>query len=73
MPAIAVADARAVQEQRVIEHRAVAFRQLRELVHQIRELPEVILVDLVQPFELRRLVLVVRDRVMGVADPDLRI
>src|SRR5712671_1871265 len=45
---IAVADAGPIQEQCVVEHRAVALGQLRQLVDQIRELPHVILVDLVQ-------------------------
>ena len=70
---VAVADAGAVEEQRVVEHRAVALAASpASFVDEIRELPEVVLVDLVQPLELGRLVLVVRQRVVRVGDADLR-
>src|SRR5713101_8713363 len=49
---VAVADAGAVQQQRVVEHLPVCFGNRRELLDEIRELLEVVLVDLVQPFEL---------------------
>src|SRR3954468_9882783 len=45
---VAVADPGAVEEQRVVQHHPVAFRDGRELLHEIPELAEVILVDLVQ-------------------------
>ena len=57
---IAVADAGTVQEQCVVEHRAVALGQLRKPVDQIGKLPHVILVDLVQSLQFRRFVLMVR-------------
>jgi hypothetical protein len=37
----------------VAELRAVAFRRLRQLFDELRELPEVVLVDLVPPLQLR--------------------
>ena len=46
---------------------------LGQLVHQVGELAEVVLVDLVQALQLRRLVLVMRQRVVRVGDADLRI
>ena len=70
---VAVADAGAVEEQRVVEHHAVALRHRRQLLDQVRELLEVVLVDLVQPLELRCLVLMVRQRMVRVRDADLRI
>ena len=70
---VAVAHAAAVEDQRVIQQRAVAVRQLCELVEEVREQARVIAV---QHREARLVVLVVgmmREDVEGIADAALRI
>src|SRR5262245_32204968 len=61
---VAIADPRPVEEQRVIEHRGVAFTHRRQFFHKIRKLLNVVLVDLVQAFELGGLILMMRERMM---------
>ncbi len=70
---IAVADSGTVEEQRRVEHRPVPLRRLGQPLHQMRKLLEVVLVDQTQPLEIDRPVLVMRQRVMRIRDPDLRI
>src|SRR5262245_4908480 len=61
---VAVADARPVEQQRVVQHRALAFRRRGQPGHQMRKLLEMVLIHLVQAFELGLLVLVMRQRVV---------
>src|SRR5216684_240384 len=56
---VAVADAGAVQEQRVVQHLPLTLRKRAQLLDEVGKLLHVELVNLVQPLELRRLVLMV--------------
>ncbi len=57
----------------MIQKGAVAFRRRSERLDQMGELPEVVRVELAKPFELGGLILVMRQGVVGIGDPDLRV
>jgi hypothetical protein len=70
---IAVADAAAKQEDRMIEQRAVAVRCGSKFLEVIREQRHVIGLDLGALLHLLRLVLVMSQRMMGFGNANLRI
>ena len=70
---IAVGDAAAVEDHRVIEQRAVAVRSRFHALDQISELIHVMRVDLDGLGDLDRIVLVMRAVVMAVGNADLAI
>ena len=70
---IAITDPGAGEENRVVEHRAVAIRHSLQLVEEVGEHLDVIGVDLRERLELIRVVLVVRDRVVSARYANFRI
>src|SRR5688572_9842572 len=63
----------AVQEHRVIEQRAVAFRRRSKLTQERREQIRLIRVELRVALDVLGLLLVMRHRVMPLREPDLRV
>src|SRR6185436_4209225 len=61
----------AIQEHRVVEQRAVAFRSRRELAQERREQIRLIRVELRVALDVLGLLLMVRHRVMPLRQPDL--
>jgi hypothetical protein len=70
---VRIADAAAVQDQRVIQERAVAFRRRLQLLEVVGEERHVERVDLRHARDLLRIVAVVRQRVMRIGHADLGI
>jgi hypothetical protein len=70
---VAVADARAIHQQGAIEQRSIAFRRGPQLLDEMGELLHVVRVDLAEPVELPRIVLVMRGRMMRFRYSDFRI
>ncbi len=68
-----VAHAAAVENQRVVEQRAVAVRSVAHPLEEVREQRHMELVDLRELQDLLWIVAVVADRVVRVCDADLRI
>src|SRR5262245_13423246 len=70
---VRIAERAAVQERRVIEQRAVAFRRRGELAQERREQLRLIGVELRVTLDVLGLLLMVRHRVMPLREPDLRV
>ncbi len=61
---VAVADASPVQQHRVVQQGSVTLRRRVQFGDEVSELLEMVFVDHVQPLELGRLVLVMRQRMV---------
>ena len=70
---VRVADAAAVEHERVVQQVAVAVGGRLQRLEEVGGQADVVLVDLVALLELQRVVLVVRHRVVGAVDAQLRI
>ena len=68
-----IAHAAAVQVERMVEQRAVAFRRGLQLLQELREQRDVELIDLGHLGDLLRIVAVMRQRMMRIGNADLRI
>ena len=70
---IRIAHAAAVEDQRVIEQRAVAVGRRVQLLQELGEQLDVVGVDLGDLGDVLRVVAVVRDRMVLLGDADLRV
>ena len=55
----------------MVEEGPITLRRRGELLDQMGKLPEMVLVELAEPLKLRGLVLMMRQRVVRVGNPDL--
>src|SRR5438094_387137 len=70
---VRVAHAAAIEDERVVEERTVAVRRVLQRVEELREELDVVRIDLHDFRDVRRVVAVVRDGVVLLADANLRI
>ena len=69
---VSIAHAGPIDHRHVIEERTIAVRSRPQLLQELREQGEVIGVDRGQLRELRRIIVVVRERVVGLGDTEIR-